>query len=429
MCAPASIGVKSGQARSDGKRLPIIRKEQIWTPSLAQSFSVLTPYEKARCRYGADILDLSLLVNSNTHGFTESIMSTTRDWLPSVLDRSYTSYLNYIPSRYGINDCLTKAMNCLMLQLHNTLVDEPPELTIRMYSAALHSLQCALNDPTLRQHSDTLCAAHLLSLFELLRSTTAISWSAHVKGCAMLIQSRRKRAEWDEFEKSLFLTSFEPIVTAAFVSGEHSWLGQPQWLHRLMSIAEETDTLTNRSPPVLRALAALPVQSSLYLDYQRFVPTPEFLTDQAAALELQSRAEALHADLQACIKELESTRVSTHSEMIIRRNALGATLAPALMVQRLLATTSEGWRQILKANVDRQLDQLLALRESNPYLGLFADLEGTVAQCIIATKPLFEQNVDELSPREQALASQQRFMIWTATALSDFPIQVKIMPT
>lgn len=135
------------------------------------------------------------------------------------------------------------------------------------YTKALRSLNIALTDPETSMSADVLCASELLSLYEVWHLMT--EWTTlidqrlepepdhpggyHSKGFATLVKHRKPQRFTSDFEKALFAAIAEPIVADASSRDEHFFLEDPEWMDVYMSIAQESDTLTFRSPLTIQA--------------------------------------------------------------------------------------------------------------------------------------------------------------------------------
>lgn len=79
--------------------------------------------------------------------------------------------MEYVPSRYGISDCLTAATDCVLGKVRSILAPQQfdKELMLRLYAKALQTLQDAISDESKCMEADVLCATELLSLHEVLQ--------------------------------------------------------------------------------------------------------------------------------------------------------------------------------------------------------------------------------------------------------------------
>ena len=126
-------------------------------------------YERARSKFGIDLMSLSILTNFNVGKSTIAILSADPTRLASLLNLQQWSYLEYVPQRYGVSECLTAATNCLLAKVHTVLApkEECFAVCTRLYGKALRALQDALASDSSAMDADVLCATQLLSLHEV----------------------------------------------------------------------------------------------------------------------------------------------------------------------------------------------------------------------------------------------------------------------
>jgi hypothetical protein len=126
-------------------------------------------YERARSKFGIDLMSLSILTNFNVGKSTIAILSADPTRLASLLNLQQWSYLEYVPSRYGVSPCLTAATNCLLAKVHTVLAPKEECFAVcsRLYGKALRALQDAIASDSSAMDADVLCATQLLSLHEV----------------------------------------------------------------------------------------------------------------------------------------------------------------------------------------------------------------------------------------------------------------------
>jgi len=126
-------------------------------------------YDRARLKFGVDLMDLSILTNFHVGKYTIAILSADPSRLASLLGQYQWSYLEFVPPRYGSTECLTAATDCLLARVHNVLAPNKELFSIcnRLYGKALQALQGAIANESLVMKADVLCATQLLSLVEV----------------------------------------------------------------------------------------------------------------------------------------------------------------------------------------------------------------------------------------------------------------------
>jgi len=219
-----------------------------------QTMSLASAYEMARAEFNVDILDLAMLCHFNVGKATIPILSADPSRLAALLGQQQWSYLEYVPTRYGISPCLTAAANCVLAKVQAVLSPQARSLECvwNLYTKALQTLQNAIADETSCMKPDVLCATQLLSLHELLDPTRDSAWSHHVNGAARLVKHRSTNRFRTDFEKALFAAHVGPCVSEALVSNQHCYLEELKWTTLYLSLMEETPFLTDRSPLTMK---------------------------------------------------------------------------------------------------------------------------------------------------------------------------------
>jgi hypothetical protein len=89
------------------------------------------------------------------------------------LDAIALYILPFIPARLGISTALDDAVECLIEAHHSFLIQQrlASQAVMFRYGNALQSLKCVVEDAKARTTSETLCAAHILTLFEVALSS------------------------------------------------------------------------------------------------------------------------------------------------------------------------------------------------------------------------------------------------------------------
>jgi hypothetical protein len=132
-------------------------------------------YEALRAEYHFDIMDLCLLTSFHVGQSTMSAMARDSNLLGTLLGKQISSYLSFVPSRYGHKPYLTAVVDCVIAKAHGALY--PPNACffasmMRMYGKALHAVQEAISDEEATRDADLLCAVQMLSFYEVSRPYT-----------------------------------------------------------------------------------------------------------------------------------------------------------------------------------------------------------------------------------------------------------------
>ena len=129
-------------------------------------------YESLRARHDFDILNLSALTSFYTARVTAQLLTREPSLLANILDCRLPSYLEYLPSRFGLVTCLDDAACCVAARVRQCLTSPssaPSVTVILLYSKAIASLQSALANRTQCLQSEVLCATALLAIYEASR--------------------------------------------------------------------------------------------------------------------------------------------------------------------------------------------------------------------------------------------------------------------
>jgi hypothetical protein len=150
--------------------LACVEQYETWLP-----FPAANPtngYEALRAKYHFDITDLCLLTSFHVGQGTMSAMARDSSLLGTLLGKQMSSYLSFVPSRYGHKPYLTAVVDCLITKAHGTLHPHNAGISatmIRMYGKALRAVQEAIGDGEASRDADLLCAVQMLSFYEVCR--------------------------------------------------------------------------------------------------------------------------------------------------------------------------------------------------------------------------------------------------------------------
>lgn len=114
-----------------------------------------------------------------------------------------------------------------------------------------------------------------------------------------------------------------------------------------------------------------------------------------------------------------STASSIESDL--GREVLGTTLACALILSRLHATVSSGWREMKKNHNISVAQRLLDLQDSNKYSTMFTNHEVAFARSILSTEYLFALDENAVVDGHSPSAARARYTMWSTLALSSTP--------
>ncbi|QIX02508.1 hypothetical protein AMS68_008025 [Peltaster fructicola] len=336
--------------------------------------------------------------------------------LETLIDASQWSYLQYIPSRYGTTDCLTKATECLMRRLYRLLYrregrDRASKQETASYLAALQSLRGSLEHPVLSKQPNTLCATHLLGLYELLEAESTDDFERHTHGCQLLIEHRQAASFETGFEKALFLASVEPTMFYCCTKGIHSYLEKPEWLALLRECAEDSSIpLSARSEVAIQSQICLIKVSGLWIDMQEL----SLDTDISVLTGLKLRSLQLHAITFAWIHRwaggllhLPMNNVSAR-ELKVQRAIRGNIFSCIMLAGRFLQTLQPGDAAQWESEAKTAAMHLTSQR------GIEWDnsVPVSIAKSIIQTAIAWSTPLNSLDPEQHSDTRLRRFFAW-----------------
>ncbi|WZH50217.1 uncharacterized protein QYS62_011461 [Fusarium acuminatum] len=164
-------------------------------------------YETFRLSYNFDITDLTSFTDVDLVTNAYRLLQGEPNRLISLLQKQYSSFLFYLPTRYGSSTCLDDAMHCVAARAGQMLgFQMPKSMPYILYGKALKSLQIAISDGAECTESDIYCVTRLLVLYEIIdemyRKESSIfeaqEWQ-RVFQCASVLQSDSDCHLWWKF--------------------------------------------------------------------------------------------------------------------------------------------------------------------------------------------------------------------------------------
>ncbi|KAL4933736.1 uncharacterized protein BDV17DRAFT_286551 [Aspergillus undulatus] len=202
-----------------------------------------TGYEALRVIYNFDITYLASFTHVDLGKTAALPLQTQPNLISSLLQQRSTSFLSYLPSRYGSSPCLDDAMQCLAARAGQMFGHTTRAATIStLYGKALISLQSALGDGKLCMGADVYCATRLLTLYELISSPESNHWVLHNRGGIRLLEARGPQNHKSRFDWML-LKSVAPsiLLDEMYRLRSSSIFEEPAW-QRLFDYASKTET-------------------------------------------------------------------------------------------------------------------------------------------------------------------------------------------
>jgi hypothetical protein len=182
------------------------------------------------------------------------------------------------------------------------------------------------------------------------------------------------------------------------------------------SLAEETPSLTERSPLIIRMRKAFLYSSGFFVDTSKAL-SAKGQSDPGFILTLELKIRAIHHDLLNCLEDYKAHMVhitSTRppdSASIVEQGALGTVLLCLCVYKRMLAALCEVDRLRLETECQALAVSIRQSHEqsSATHLWIFTDLECGVALILQNTRSSWEEDLTGQSAVEQRLASRKRW--------------------
>ncbi|KAL5342124.1 hypothetical protein BJX70DRAFT_336836 [Aspergillus crustosus] len=107
-----------------------------------------------------------------------------------------------------------------------------------MYSRSLSYLSDLISHPRYARGAETLATAILLNIYEMQDGVSPLSWLAHARGLAAIIQLRGPETHSTGFGTTLLKSCRAMLVSEAFIRGGRCFLDQPEWQTFMTQLAE-----------------------------------------------------------------------------------------------------------------------------------------------------------------------------------------------
>jgi hypothetical protein len=250
-------------------------------------------------------------------------------------------------------------------------------------------------------------------MLKILEPERTSAYAHHIEGSARLIRHRSPSSFTTSYEQMLFLAHVGPAFSEAFYRGEPCYLAQPKWIKLYESLAEETPSLTERSPLVIRIRKALLHSSGMFVDTS-WALSAEGQHNAGFLLTLELKIRAIHQDLLNCLKEYEAHVIHaalTSPLKLVPVGILGTVLQCLCVYKRMLAALCEADRTRLEDEC-QALAELLLQRHKHPsaiHSWTNADLEHGIALILQKTRTSWQEDLTDQTAAQQRLASRKRW--------------------
>ncbi|KAH8697793.1 hypothetical protein BGW36DRAFT_379489 [Talaromyces proteolyticus] len=189
------------------------------------------PHKKSQLMYDISWQKYSRRLTSESDGLASMLVFILNDSLGQKFCQigSHANFLDYIPSRLGINIALDSVVSSLCSLYIDTLTRKRTFKSLQLYGRGISSLQACLKDPKQRLESETLCASLLLQVCELLRNPGNSRWFYLSKGSRLLFESAGPERCASGFDRAMIESQRVWFMIQDVGRHQHCFLTQPQW--------------------------------------------------------------------------------------------------------------------------------------------------------------------------------------------------------
>ncbi|KAH7232747.1 hypothetical protein BKA59DRAFT_446238 [Fusarium tricinctum] len=187
-------------------------------------------YETFRLSYNFDITDLTSFTDVDLVTNAYRLLQGEPNRLISLLQKQYSSFLFYLPTRYGSSTCLDDAMHCVAARAGQMLgFQMPKSMPYILYGKALKSLQIAISDGAECTESDIYCVTRLLVLYELIGPPDTTRLAHHHRGGIRLVELRGPDCYTSKFDWMLLKSQGPSIIIDEMYRKESSIFEAQEW--------------------------------------------------------------------------------------------------------------------------------------------------------------------------------------------------------
>jgi hypothetical protein len=254
---------------------------------------------------------------------------------------------------------------------------------------------------------------------KILEPERTLAYARHTEGTADLIRHRSPTSFTSPYEQTLFLAHIGPALSEAFYNGEPCYLARPEWIELYTSLAEDTPSLTDRCPLMIRIRKAFLYAPGMFVDTSRAL-SAEGRNDSGFLLALELKTRSIHRDLLHCLEDyktcMDAMALTSLPESVL---AVGSgTYQTSLVLlgvfKRMLAAICEADR--LRLEAECQVLAVISLQTheqpSATHSWLHAELGHRIALILQDTRSSWEEDLTCQSALEERSASHKRWEIF-----------------
>jgi hypothetical protein len=197
-------------------------------------------------------LALKALTIQHTELFCLFVMTAFPVLFSSFRIRVDLNWMDYMRDHFECtaSSALTWAVRCLVTYYIGALQRGYDQIRVNdsrhIYNRGLRQLRRHLQCRSSRLTNETLAAAMLLSVYEMIDGSGTDSWLQHSGGIAHLLRLRGWRKHRDDFGHTLYLSYRCFLVAEAFIKGEKCMFEDPEW-QRLIDQTIEANERNGRT--------------------------------------------------------------------------------------------------------------------------------------------------------------------------------------
>ncbi|KAJ2988992.1 hypothetical protein NUW58_g3695 [Xylaria curta] len=204
------------------------------TPGTQPARPTLQPssngYEAMRAIYNFDITALDSFIDVDLAVNAFRLLQDRSTNPAALLRKGSSSFLAYLPSRYGFNPFLNDAMHCVAAKAaqmlgHSATGTSPSKLHMK----ALRSLYSTTQNYATCPITDIYCAARLLVLYESLGSPDVNALAIHNEYGIKLLSQKGPSLDLSRFSRMLFRSQGPHILISDMYKKESSMLEGQEW--------------------------------------------------------------------------------------------------------------------------------------------------------------------------------------------------------
>ncbi|KAH6984004.1 hypothetical protein EDB80DRAFT_235792 [Ilyonectria destructans] len=384
-------------------------------------------YETLRLRYNFDITDLTSFTDVDLATNAYRLLRDEPNRLVSLLQKRSSSFLAYLPRRYGSSTCLDDAMHCVAARAGQMLGFLMPESTPSiLYGKALNSLHTAIRDSAKSTGAVVYCATRLLVLYELIGPPDTTRLAYHQRAGMRLVELRGPESYTSKFDWSLLKNQGPSIIIDEMYRKESSIFEAPEWQHffqHASSLQLDTDSClwwrffgtTAFLPGILKDLRSL------------FEDAPDRCGCSMQSSSILERARSMHRALHnnhviyqhAAPHPLSLFNLPISAESPDRIRLRGFFLYTMMYISRVLATLSPSAIERATSEVEAQTfaSQALLIEEMttelDPAMSWHLQQRNVLSHSIIQEKKeWFSDNEQRMSQDKLEDFLGQRWLKW-----------------